>query len=77
MDRGAWWATVHRAAKSWARLKRLVTPALDVCPNLCQREWLALVPLMPGALVCKDCSWVTSAFLEIPTHAMHSEMYTE
>ena len=23
MDRGAWWATVHRVAKSQARLKRL------------------------------------------------------
>ena len=23
MDRGAWWATVHRAAKSWTWLKRL------------------------------------------------------
>ena len=23
MDRGAWWATVHRVAKSWTRLKRL------------------------------------------------------
>ena len=22
-DRGAWWATVHGAAKSWTRLKRL------------------------------------------------------
>ena len=22
MDRGAWWATVHRIAMSWARLKR-------------------------------------------------------
>ena len=22
-DRGAWWATVHGVAKSWARLKRL------------------------------------------------------
>ena len=22
MDRGAWWATVHRVAQSWARLKR-------------------------------------------------------
>ena len=21
MDRGAWWATVHRVAKSWTRLK--------------------------------------------------------
>ena len=25
MDRGAWWATVHRVAKSWTRLKRLIT----------------------------------------------------
>ena len=25
MDRGAWWAIVHRVAKSWTRLKRLST----------------------------------------------------
>ena len=25
MDRGAWWATVHRLTKSWTRLKRLNT----------------------------------------------------
>ena len=23
MDRGAWWATVHKVAKSWTRLKQL------------------------------------------------------
>ena len=22
MDRGAWWATVHRVTKSWTQLKR-------------------------------------------------------
>ena len=27
MDRGAWWATVHRVAKSQARLKQLSTNA--------------------------------------------------
>ena len=27
MDRGAWWATVHRVTKSWIRLKRLSTDA--------------------------------------------------
>ena len=27
-DRGAWWAEVHRVAKSWTRLKRLSTHAL-------------------------------------------------
>ena len=25
IDRGAWWATVHRVAKTWTRLKRLST----------------------------------------------------
>ena len=25
MDRGAWWATVHKVAKSWTQLKRLNT----------------------------------------------------
>ena len=23
MDRGAWWATIHGVAKSWAQLKQL------------------------------------------------------
>ena len=27
MDRGAWWATVHRVVKSWTRLKQLSTHA--------------------------------------------------
>ena len=27
MDRGTWWATVQRVAKSWTRLKLLSTPA--------------------------------------------------
>ena len=35
MDRGAWWATVHRVTKSWTRLKRLsmhlCIPMLKVC----------------------------------------------
>ena len=29
MDRGAWWATVHRTAKSWTRLKHLSTYPQD------------------------------------------------
>ena len=28
MDRGAWWATVHRAANSQTRLQRLGTPTV-------------------------------------------------
>ena len=28
MDRGAWWAKVHRVANSWTQLKQLSTLAL-------------------------------------------------
>ena len=28
MDRGDWWATVHRVAKSWTLLKGLITHSL-------------------------------------------------
>ena len=28
MNRGAWWATVHRVAKSWTQLKRLTMQAI-------------------------------------------------
>ena len=31
MDRGAWWATVHRVAKSWTRLKQFSMYALYQC----------------------------------------------
>ena len=27
LDRGAWWATVHKVSKSWTRLERLSTHA--------------------------------------------------
>ena len=35
MDRGAWWATVHRVAKSWTRLKRLHTYTHTHCGLNC------------------------------------------
>ena len=47
MDRGAWWAIVHRVAKSWTLLKQLSThpyksvaatataKSLQSCPTLC------------------------------------------
>ena len=31
MDRGAWWATVHRVAKSWTRLKWLSSSSSGRC----------------------------------------------
>ena len=38
MDRGVWWATVHRVPNSWTRLKRLGTHAhvyIHVCVCVC------------------------------------------
>ena len=34
MDRGAWWATVHRVAKSQTRLKQLSTHARTLTFNI-------------------------------------------
>ena len=31
MDRGAWWATVHRVANNWTRLKQL-SKQVTACP---------------------------------------------
>ena len=45
MDRGAWWATVHRVAQSRTRLKRL---SMHTCMYICvcfswtQRKWLSM-----------------------------------
>ena len=38
MDRGAWWATVHRVAKSQTRLKWLNTHTHSVCVGVCSNE---------------------------------------
>ena len=38
MDRGAWWATIHKVTKSWARLKPLSTNAQGLGP-LDKRGW--------------------------------------
>ena len=44
MDRGNWWATVHRVAKSWTRL----THWAHMHPSL--KEWIILWALPPGPL---------------------------
>ena len=38
LDRGAWWATVHRVTKSWTQLKRLSSHSLVsiICKDLLQ-----------------------------------------
>ena len=35
-DRGAWWATVHKVAKSWTRLSNLAHSTHKVCFNVLQ-----------------------------------------
>ena len=40
MDRGAWWATPHRIAKSQTQLKQLSTHAHDLFwPMSCEWDW--------------------------------------
>ena len=48
MDRGAWWATVHRVAKSLTRLKRLSTHARGKWRQLQEDGWEALGPQAPS-----------------------------
>ena len=46
MDRGAWWATVHRAAQSRTRLKQLSTHTwLTVLSALCMFLYLLFTKL--------------------------------
>ena len=50
MDRGAWWATVHRVTQSWTQLKRLSTHAyMYIC--VCSVVQPCLTPCDP-----MDCS---------------------
>ena len=49
MDRGAWWATVHRVAKSQTRLKRL---SMHVAPN---RPWIKSHATYLSELRCFIC----------------------
>ena len=49
MDRGAWWATVHRAVKSWTGLKRLSKARIASLPWGCQ-IWLCLMCMQEKAL---------------------------
>ena len=44
VDRGAWWATVHRGTQSWTRLKRL---SMHACMHW-RRKWQPTPVLVPG-----------------------------
>ena len=58
MDRGVWWATVHRAAKSQTRMKRLGTHALCKTAQRFLRKLKMELPNdpavpLPGTYPCK------------------------
>ena len=53
MDGGAWWATVHRVAKSRTRLSN-VTVSLSVLPSQ-QRDVLELLTFPGDAVVESAC----------------------
>ena len=50
MDRGAWWATVHRVTKSWTRLKRLSMHACTHIRYLNGSKWLYVLTLFQQCL---------------------------
>ena len=52
-DRGAWWATAHRAAQSWTWLKRLSTNAHTL------QDWSVLISrVQPNPGPCRGtCTW--------------------
>ena len=54
MDRAAWWATVHRVAESWTRLRSLSTPVLAWRPNIASR---AAVEVMKVSQCSPVASW--------------------
>ena len=56
MDRRAWWATVHRVAKSWTRLSTC-TPQL-LYPFICW--WTSTLRPCPG--YCKQCCSEDASF---------------
>ena len=47
MDRGAWWASVHRAAQSWTQLKQLCTHTLDNILKLGKEKGAGFLKKMP------------------------------
>ena len=44
VDRGAWWAAVHRVSESWTQLKRL---SLHACMHW-RRKWQPTPVFLPG-----------------------------
>ena len=80
MDRGAWWATVHRVAKSWTRLKLLSTHMhiymLRSGTSECDLTWdqghsicpLAKTRLLLWALIQSDWYLIKRGHLDTGIH---------
>ena len=47
MDRGTWWASVHRVAQNWTRLNRLCMHTLDNILNLGKEKGADFLKKMP------------------------------
>ena len=44
MDRGAWWATVHRVTKSWTQVKQL---SMHAYMEETQETWVTMAETLP------------------------------
>ena len=56
MDRGDWWATVHRVAQSWTRLRRKWQPAPVFLPGESQGRWAAVYGVAQSRIRLKRLS---------------------
>ena len=66
MDRGAWWATVHKVTNSWARLEGLMlcyAKSLQSCLTLCDPiDGSPPGSPVPGILQARTLEWVAISF---------------
>ena len=65
MDRGVWWVTVHRVAKSWTRLKQL---RMHMCLYTWEKggAWASLGTAMGQSTVAREAELTPS--LQDPSH---------
>ena len=52
MDRGDWWATVHRVTKSWTQLKRFSMHTIDI---KCNGSFKVIITLLLAT--CTQVKW--------------------
>ena len=73
IDRGTWWATVHRVAKSQTQASNAAAAkSLQSCPTLCDpRDGSPPGSPVPGILQARTLEWVAISFSNASLHDSH------